>query len=113
MSSDRELDRKSFNGHTIVLLEDQNPRLRNPDGTSGQYVIAVESISKKGNVNLSHRRYISNLIRKKGYANAKEGALAVFHTPHNFMGVLGEGWLPYTQKADTPQDRGSMRTTGA
>ena len=91
--SDVEIDRHVFNGHAVVLLEDRS--MLKPDGTSGQYIIAIESISKAGKLSLVDKRYISDLITKLGYANAYEGARVIFLNPEKFRGILGEHWTGY------------------
>ena len=84
-----EIDRREYHGKTIVLLEDRG--MIQEDGTSYQYIIGIETVSDKGTVTLGLRRYITGLMKKRGYANAYEGARAVFLNPENFTAVLGWG----------------------
>jgi hypothetical protein len=91
--SDVEIDRRVFQGHTVVLLEDRS--MLKPDGTSGQYIIAIESTSKAGKLSLVDKRYISDLITKLGYAHAYEGARVIFLNPKKFRGILDEHWTGY------------------
>ncbi len=93
---DTEIDRREFNGHTLVLLEDRG-RMK-PDGTSRQNIIAVESVSEDGKKSLGQKRYITDLVRKRGYANSKEGARAIFLSPGGFKGMLGEHWIGFREK---------------
>lgn len=87
----REIDRREYRGNTIVLLEDR--RLMQPDGTSYQYILAIEMVADKtGRVYQQFRRYITGLMRKRGYANALEAAKAVFASPGDFGEILGEEW---------------------
>jgi len=59
------------------------------DGTSYQYIIGIETVSDKGTVTLGLRRYITGLMKKRGYKNAYEGARAIFLNPENFTAILG------------------------
>lgn len=102
--SDVEIDRREFSGHTIVLLEDRS--MMKPDGTSGQYIIAIERVSKDGKVSLVQKCYISDLMKKQGYANANEGARAVFLNPERFRGIMGEHWIGYEARELSEDERG-------
>lgn len=101
--SDIEIDRRIFNGHTVVLLEDRS--MMKPDGTSKQYIIAVETISKSGGVSLVHKCYISDLAKRQGYANAYEAARANFLNPEKFRGSMGEHWLGYQSRKFSEYER--------
>ncbi len=101
--SDVEIDRRVFNGHTVVLLEDRS--MMKLDGTSGQYIIAIESAPKDDKVPLVHKRYISDLMKKKGYANSYEGARAVFLNPERFRGIMGEHWIGYETRKSSEDER--------
>lgn len=35
---DTDVDRRTYNGHTVVILEDRTTKMMNPDGTSRQYI---------------------------------------------------------------------------
>ncbi len=94
--SDVEIDRRVFNGHTVVLLEDSS--MMKPDGTSYQYIIAIESNSKAGKLSLVEKHYITDLFKRDGYSNAYSGARAVFSNPESFKGFLGDNWLGYENK---------------
>lgn len=97
VQKDYEIDRREFNGHVLVLLEDRSQAVRGEDGASGQYILAVEMRSKKsGKVYLEHSRYISDIVRRKGFSGAKEGARAMFMSPGDYKSVLGEHWFPFT-----------------
>jgi len=100
--SDVEIDRRVFNGHTVVLLEDST--MMEPDGTSSQYIIAIESTSKDGKVSLIDKRYISGLIKKQGYDNAYDGARAIFLNPEGFREILGEHWVGYEHEQTKQED---------
>lgn len=82
-----EIDRREYRGKTIVLLEDRG--IMQEDGTSYQYIIGIETVSDKGTVTLGLRRYITGLMKKRGYKNAYEGARAIFLNPENFTAILG------------------------
>jgi len=82
-----EIDRREYRGKTIVLLEDRG--MMQKDGTSYQYIIGIETVSDKGTVTLGLRRYITGLMKKRGYKNAYEGARAIFLNPENFTAILG------------------------
>ena len=99
-STDIEINRRIYNGHTILLLEDHRSGMIEKDGTSRQYILAVEQISKTGNVKLTQERYITNLMKRKGYASAKEGAMAIFLHPSDFVSIVGENWLPFSEKVE-------------
>jgi hypothetical protein len=96
--ADMEIDRRNFNGHVLVLLEDRHKGMLKPDGTSEQYISAIESVSEKGHAFTHHRRYVTDLMRKLGYRDAKHGAMAIFANPQRFKSVLGEAWHGFTVK---------------
>lgn len=89
-SNTREIDRREYRGNTIVLLEDR--RLMQPDGMSYQYLLVIERVSKSGKSNHYDRRYITGLMRKRGYSSTLEAAKAVFASPGDFGEILGEDW---------------------
>jgi len=95
--TDIEIDRRTYRERTLVLIEDRAVKMMLPDGTSKQYILAVESTSKEGNRYLGHKRYISRLIVKNGYDTAKEGAMAIFLHPGDFKSILGEDWFPFVR----------------
>lgn len=95
IKTDIELDRRIHNNHAIALLEDRHAKMMKPDGTSGQYIIAVLTNAGSDKERYTCKRYITDLITKKGYPNAKAAARAIFLNPDNFVNVLGENWLPY------------------
>lgn len=98
---DSEIKRREFNGHTLVLLKDCSAKMmKEPGGISRQYIIALETITPKGRKNLTNQRYISNLMRKLGFANAEEAAIAIFTDPYAYKNVLGENWYGYKAKSD-------------
>ena len=100
---DFEIDRREFNGHTLVLLEDRTKNLMKSDGTSGQYVLAIEMQSKKSPLKfLAHYRFITDLMRKKGFENAKEAARAMFLHPEDYKPILGEHWIAYQEALSNP-----------
>ena len=86
-----ELDVREFNRNQIILLEDRSQEMMKEDGTSMQYIIGI--IGRKGTV--EHRRYITDLMTKLGYRDAKHGAKAIFANPEKFKNVLGEYWYGY------------------
>ncbi len=90
VSDTQEIVRREYRGNTIVLLEDR--RLMQSDRTSYQYLLVIEKVSKAGKPNHYDRRYITGLMRKRGYSNALEAAKAVFASPGDFGEILGEDW---------------------
>jgi len=86
--TDVEIDRREFNGRDLVLLEDRHRGMMKPDGTSKQYILAF---AKKGGS--YNKRFITDLMQKRGYANAKEGARAIFLHPEDFKPILGESFF--------------------
>ena len=89
---DHEIDRREFNGHTIVLQEDRHKgMMKNDDSGSMQYIISVEG--KNGQ--LDHKRYITDIAAKIGLVNAKYGAKLIFANPERYKNVMGEYWIGY------------------
>jgi hypothetical protein len=88
---DVTIDKREFNGHILVLQEDKTRSMMKPDGTSDRYIIAIEI--KKGS--LDHRRYITDLMTKLGFTDAKSGAQAVFADPDRYKHILGEDWYGF------------------
>ncbi|MFI5324458.1 MAG: hypothetical protein ACHQ6U_13265 [Thermodesulfobacteriota bacterium] len=108
---DIEIDRREFNGRTLVLLEDRGKGMMLPDGTSKQYILAVELTSKSGKTTLDHKRYISRLMMKRGYANAREGAKAIFYNPEDFKSIVGEHWVIFSSASSQgPRKRKSLKS---
>ena len=87
---DVEIDRREYNGHTIVFQEDKSKEMIKPDGTSMQYIISIEG----KNQSLGHKRYITDLMKQLGYRNAYYGAKAIFANPEQFKHVMGD-WLGF------------------
>jgi hypothetical protein len=100
LGMDVEIDRRKFNGRTIVLLEDRARAL--PDGASKQYVIGIEIKSKKtGKLNIEHKRFISPLITRLGFDTTYEGAKYTFDNLETARSVLGDSWYGYYREART------------
>jgi hypothetical protein len=89
--TDKEIDRREFNGHTLVLLEDTSRGMRKKNGTSWLYIFAIE---KKGKI--KYKRYITDLMIQLGYRDARHGAIAILSNPEKFKKILGEDWHGYT-----------------
>ncbi len=96
---DVEFSRREFNGHLIGIAEDSKKIMRRDDGTSEQYIIYI--IQK--NVR-KHKRYITRLgVKKLGFQNAKEFAIAIFRNPEKYSNILGEDWRGYKPAQNIPK----------
>lgn len=93
--TDTEIDRREWNSKILVLLEDVASHMIKPDGTSEQYIIGIQVVAKKGSIYIDHKRYITDLMVKRGYINAKHGAIAIMQNPEKFKSILGEEWHGY------------------
>ncbi|MFI5324466.1 MAG: hypothetical protein ACHQ6U_13315 [Thermodesulfobacteriota bacterium] len=70
---DVEIDRREYNGLTVVLLEDRRRNTMLPDGTSKQYILCVETRAvESSNIDSFHYRHITKLMWKKTGQSAKD-----------------------------------------
>lgn len=109
--TDVEIDRRDYNGWTLLLLEDRHRNMMLPNGTSKQYILAVEFIHENGTISLKHKRFISQLITKKGFRDAKEGTRAIFLNPEKFISTVGEHWVIFSSASSQgPRKRKSLKS---